>query len=1663
MFLQLSVIFSVVLLSRKPAEAEVVTPMYSAGGDPEVVGLMDIHRFTENEMCMEFSPRTAEMTFALEWFHQDMVKKGISPIPGLVIYDTCGDVRRTLVILGSLLSSQSTNISSVISYGQPALQSRISQFLQPFGILHININQTAYVSTQGDRSIDISTVSPWRVRDILTIVMELKWNNFALISSQHPSAIASRDLFLKMAAPYSLCISSVFIHDKDKEYDDLPSHVILFVSADDSYDEIISSTSFANSFVLLTSDHWEDLASNFTDKFLYLEHLNTSTNLVKFVKDKIEDLSDNSTFIESYRNKFNCIQDASGGTCNGQTTATFLPSRFMGRDIEAAISALTNAQNLLKHFDSNNCSSLDLFHCLGRNTFRAVHDGFSEDITPFTGMYQLMKDVGGEMTSYINRGYITVAEVYGNEISIRNTLTWSRVKSLPHDACPKNQCGNCTTPSPPLTNPETRLVEGDMIVRLQLPLTQKSLLGKSCDDWKTEGVILTEVFKYEVSKFAGQFPNMLKHIKLGGVAFDSCQGDPTRNENITADIELIDDDEILTPKPFSSGQRFTVSSLGVSFGDPDSSQFVHAAVELLKSLKWTYVHVVFSPGETLITDFETYLKKTGHDICVPNKIAVENNATDIAIKLQKSLTKSSGGAFLLLTNAKDTLFLKTLFSTINNAFSGVNLITFPWNRNIITHPGTIFISSSTSSVDDVVSIVQNLKPDSNLTDIILKSFHEHRYKCSINMHQEMIYPDICSSYPTLANDTLPKPLISVLRKAVEVVTSLLDRYYRASCPNQAGKCNNMTNRVDLSKFLTATGDNSNSYRELMTKKDVYIYQGNSISRTAVKVGSISEDGVVSVSANDVITYNPDFVSYTAVHQCHDWCPECHGCSSPSVATIENLYQSGDIIIAGLFPVHKSQSSFCDALNTDARADIMVDAFLFALASAKERYPYLLPGVNLGSLVLDTCSDGNMAAQTLMNFETCKANYKDRDLVAGPQLVTMYMSTDSMSISNQIQDTLQKYNKSSFAINHETSSVNNDITSRFYSTYSKAGIRTIFEILNKTQWSYINIARSNSSVFDSVVDEFLWQSRNYNICVHGVSSIAQYKVERLSTLSMTVIFANIKEIEIFFKSLIASPTDHSFIIGEIGPSWSDVSDIVIPNNVRILAIERTGKINTDLVKAFSEGPSTIFSRNPWKTEFEKALSSCISPSCASGVDLQLASNIVFGVDVMLHAFHNRFEKSCSNYYGVCQQLANEKVQLQKEHFNNISFTYLNNIHINFPPRNVETWAFVVKNFNGGTLVNVGNYSDGILHFDPYNIYDTNGRKFHMQESRCYSNCRCIGLEDETNSTFESAEDPFANMELKFFKSSSMLNKDLWTIIVLIISIGGAFVAFCFVIFVLQKVFAGLLAKRYVGLGILLLVSIIFLFLSVLPFVFTPSNVVCSTRFFIPGFAYSLSFATLLVKIMSLRSYKLIGLGGELSNINQFLTVLFITGVQISMGIHFWYIEDQQLGFMRTRLNDVNQLEYACVFDRIEFVQYLVFVMFLILLCAIYSIFVRNETKNMGEAKFIMVYSWLCIPIWVAWVVCLIVLPRFWAEVIVCVGILTCATLMTLIVFLPKLHRISRLKYDVKRSGMENGGYKVDTDFMFERPYTLPTSSRSSNKYSVKSNPRFISSFDTSLSY
>ena len=320
--------------------------------------------------------------------------------------------------------------------------------------------------------------------------------------------------------------------------------------------------------------------------------------------------------------------------------------------------------------------------------------------------------------------------------------------------------------------------------------------------------------------------------------------------------------------------------------------------------------------------------------------------------------------------------------------------------------------------------------------------------------------------------------------------------------------------------------------------------------------------------------------------------------------------------------------------------------------------------------------------------------------------------------------------------------------------------------------------------------------------------------------------------------------------------------------------------------------------------------------------------------------------------------------------------------------------------------------------------------------------------------------YVEMELAYSETLATFSTELWVLIVVAVAGGGSFVSLMFIIFVVYKVCAGLLVKRYIGLGIFLLITCICLYLSVLPFAFSPSKEVCAARIFVPSMSYTLCFAALITKVMSLRSYKYIGLGGEISNLNQFLTVVFISAVQVAIGVQHMVMKDH---LHVTKSGSDDNVFYACFYDRKELVLNQVYVMCVIVICALYSITVRNETKNMGEAKLILIHSWLCIPVWAAWITALFILGRDFVELTFCAGILATATFTILIVFVPKLHRIARLKYDVKKSGMENGAYKIDTDFTFDRPYTLPGASRTSFKYSEKTNPKSISTFDSTLSY
>ena len=376
---------------------------------------------------------------------------------------------------------------------------------------------------------------------------------------------------------------------------------------------------------------------------------------------------------------------------------------------------------------------------------------------------------------------------------------------------------------------------------------------------------------------------------------------------------------------------------------------------------------------------------------------------------------------------------------------------------------------------------------------------------------------------------------------------------------------------------------------------------------------------------------------------------------------------------------------------------------------------------------------------------------------------------------------------------------------------------------------------------------------------------------------------------------------------------------------------------------------------------------------------------------------------------------------------------------------------------------------------YKAYDSSGDELKDgRRSVCYSQCICRNTKNNTNPNNFDITTPLTMLdpEMGFQNSSGEFNNDLWSIVVVIIASSGAFATLCLMLYIMTKVCAGALVRRYLVLGVMLLVAMIFLFMSVLPFVFTPSEAVCGMRYFAHGVSYALCFAIILTKMTTLRDYKYIGLGGEISRVNQLFSVFFITGVQIAIGVEWWVLRTPVVikETNTTLVGDIFDITYrldtiyACDFERNDFLAYHSFVIFLIFVCCLYSIGVREETQNMKEARLLLISSWFCFAIWIALIVTISVMDRDYIEAICAIGILANALTLMVVIYFPKLTAISRLRYEVSdQNGVKESGYKVDRDFHFERPYSLPGTLHSHVTDKSLSYQRSLAIFDTSLSY
>ena len=240
--------------------------------------------------------------------------------------------------------------------------------------------------------------------------------------------------------------------------------------------------------------------------------------------------------------------------------------------------------------------------------------------------------------------------------------------------------------------------------------------------------------------------------------------------------------------------------------------------------------------------------------------------------------------------------------------------------------------------------------------------------------------------------------------------------------------------------------------------------------------------------------------------------------------------------------------------------------------------------------------------------------------------------------------------------------------------------------------------------------------------------------------------------------------------------------------------------------------------------------------------------------------------------------------------------------------------------------------------------------------------------------------------------------VWAMVVVAIGITGVFLTMYILVYVLLRMCDGTLHGNQV-LGILLLLGIMMMYGSIVMFVLPPGALMCNLRVFIPSLAVTMCYGILLLKLMQLRALVALGLGGRVSSLNQFVTLLFIVAVQFAIDLQWFLSKHETEGWRPDDLNECNHPHQTYILLH-------AYIGILILVVFVYGTSVLKIRRNYNEARWVTLAAVLSIPIGVTWTLIVLFAPSHMQEPTAAICFLASATVILFTIFIPKLATISK---------------------------------------------------------
>uniref|UniRef100_UPI00358EEBF4 metabotropic glutamate receptor 3-like isoform X2 n=1 Tax=Myxine glutinosa TaxID=7769 RepID=UPI00358EEBF4 len=386
---------------------------------------------------------------------------------------------------------------------------------------------------------------------------------------------------------------------------------------------------------------------------------------------------------------------------------------------------------------------------------------------------------------------------------------------------------------------------------------------------------------------------------------------------------------------------------------------------------------------------------------------------------------------------------------------------------------------------------------------------------------------------------------------------------------------------------------------------------------------------------------------------------------------------GDVIIGGLFPVHEKGSGAqdCGRIN-EARGIQRLESMLFALDQINSD-PALLPGIALGSRILDTCLKDTYALERSLEFVRASLRHADNSEFICPdgsyavhgdeaQPIAGVIGGSDSGVSIQVANLLRLFKIPQ--ISYASTSAKLSDKSR-YDYFARTvppdsyQAKVLADILRFFNWTYVSTVASEGDYGETGIEAFQMEARSRNICIAASAKVGSSMDNRSydHIVHMLSEKANANVVVLFMRSddarklLFSAHRLNMSFQWVASDGWGSLDDVV-----RGLEPVAEGAVTVELssfrIQAFDHYFLNLTPhgnrRNPWFREFWEHKMRCSLPGsrkagklCPRHLSLRNSSYeqeskimfVVNAVYAMAHALHNMQRSLCPDTYKLCQAM------------------------------------------------------------------------------------------------------------------------------------------------------------------------------------------------------------------------------------------------------------------------------------------------------------------------------------------------------------------------------------------------------------------------------------------